>query len=517
MSTAKQDGWHHTSPLAALFYLGKIYQAIAKNAVQSLAPLVGLLFAYQGDLKTKLIFGASVFFAVTVIGAILRYLFFRYQITDDSILIREGVLKKTQIDIKFDRIQAINTQQSVIYRAFGLVTVMLDTAGSKKQEGNIPAVKAALANDLKERIRQAAPARSAVGEASSNEDEQEERTSNARPLLLLRAVDMVKIGLSSNRALIFLVFLGPLFQQMGARVEDDIGESIEEGIKSGKLVTAMEGTQVTIADGLGLGLLIVVGVLLFLILASITGAFLRYHGFSLVTDNNVLRSTGGLLTRHEHSINLAKVQTVVTKQNVMLRLFRQFSLQARQASSGRGSRGKNFIIPLCEPGQLPGLRAELFGDENKGAILDPKDPGFLPIETQYFRSRFVLTGVLPAVALTTLMLVPMGLFALIFLLWIPLDAYIVWRLFKCYGVLVTADGFSLRRGFVGFRVTTFLHRKVQRVSVTQTLSQRRKGLATLRFYLASGTIKVPYVNFEKANELRDYVLYHIESSQLAWH
>ena len=60
---AKQDGWHHTSPLAALFYLGKIYQAIAKNAVQSLAPLVGFLVAYEGDLMTKLIFGASAFFA----------------------------------------------------------------------------------------------------------------------------------------------------------------------------------------------------------------------------------------------------------------------------------------------------------------------------------------------------------------------------------------------------------------------------------------------------------------------
>jgi putative membrane protein len=115
------------------------------------------------------------------------------------------------------------------------------------------------------------------------------------------------------------------------------------------------------------------------------------------------------------------------------------------------------------------------------------------------------------------MSIPLGPFALVFLLWIPINAYGVMRLYKRYGVLATPDGLALRRGFIGYRVTAFLHRKVQRISLTQTLPQRRKGLATLRFYLASGSVKVPYVNFKKASELRDYILYRIESSPLAWH
>ncbi len=115
------------------------------------------------------------------------------------------------------------------------------------------------------------------------------------------------------------------------------------------------------------------------------------------------------------------------------------------------------------------------------------------------------------------MLVPLGPIALVFLLWLPISAYVVWRHYKRYGVLVTQDGIALRRGFVGYRITAFLHRKVQRISLTQTLLQRRKGLATLRFYLAAGSVKVPYVDVKKAGELRDHVLYRIESSQLAWH
>ena len=515
MSNTKEGGWHRTSPLAAIFYLGKIYQAIAKNAVQSLAPLVAFLYASEGNLAGKIALGAALFFLVTIIGAILRYWFFRYRITSDSVLIREGVLKKTQLDIKFDRVQAINTQQSIIFRAFGLVTIMLDTAGSKKQEGHIPAVKMALANTLKEHIRQTTQTK-CPGDAEQDDDG-EIGVDAPRKLLLLRAADMVRIGLSSNRALIFLVFLGPIIDQLDNKIEEEIGESIEGGIEDGTFIAAADAAQTGIDIGAGALVMIVFGVLLFLIAASIVGAFLRYHRFRLVTDNNVLRSTGGLLTRHEHSINLAKIQTVVASQNVMLRLFRHFRLQAKQASSGKTKGGKSFVIPLCEPDQLPVLCREIFRKEFSDAVLDPGAKSFLPIASQYVRSRVLLTGVLPAMLVTALMVIPVGFFALLFLLWIPLNAYVIWRLYKGYGVFIAQDGIAMRRGFLGYRVTAFLHRKVQRISLTQTVPQRRKGLATLRFYLASGSVKVPYVDFHKACELRDYVLYRVESSQAAWH
>jgi putative membrane protein len=118
LSDVDTPQWRHTSPLATVFYLGRTIEVIAKNAVQSLAPLVAFLVAYQGDLVGKLIFGGGAFISIVIGSAIVRYWFFRYRITDASILIREGVIKKTQLDIKFDRIQAINTQQNVIYRAF---------------------------------------------------------------------------------------------------------------------------------------------------------------------------------------------------------------------------------------------------------------------------------------------------------------------------------------------------------------------------------------------------------------
>jgi putative membrane protein len=496
---AKQ--WRRTSPLAAIFYLGKIYQAIARNAVQSMAPLVAFLVASKGDLVGKIIFGIVVFVAITIIGAIIRYWFFRYRIEDDSILIREGVLKKTQLDIKFDRIQAINTQQNIIYRQFDLVTVKFDTAGSAKQEGHLPAIKSALVESLKERIRS--------DRVVTGSEEEVELVDDSRTILKLGNIDMIRIGLSSNRALIFLVLLGPLF--------DNIGNRLEEGIDEVIGLEAIDGAGISVAYGVGFVVAIAFSILLLLATASIIGAFLRYHGFVLRADNDVIRSTGGLLTRHEHTVNRTKIQSLRATQNPILRLIGRFRLRARQTSSGKPGRAKQFIIPICQPAQFPELAHEVFGDEFAGSDLLPQSTSFKPIAKNYVRSRFLLFGLAPALLLTSLNYFLSGETSFIFLLWIPVSAFVAWTYYRKYGFAISKNGMVLRKGFIGYQTTAFLYRKVQRISVTQTIFQERKGLATVRFYLASGSLRLPYIDFQLAKDIRDYILYKVESSQRAWH
>jgi putative membrane protein len=264
-------------------------------------------------------------------------------------------------------------------------------------------------------------------------------------------------------------------------------------------------------------LLIVVGFLLLLVVASVVGAFLRYHKFRLVTDRQTFRSTGGLVTRHEHSVSFAKIQSVLASQNPVLRLFGRFRLTAKKASSGKQSRGKHFVVPLCDSQQLPLVAGAVFGSEFEQLDMRPTADAFELISRHYIRSRILSLGVLPALLVTGLMSFVIGYYAALFLIWIALITPGVWIKYKKYGYVVAKDGIVLRRGFVGFNVSAFLHRKVQRVSVTQTFLQKRKGLATMRFYLASGSLKLRYIDYRMANELRDYVLYRVESSKLAWH
>jgi putative membrane protein len=503
---ATDSHWHRTSPFAALFYLGKIYQAIAKNAVQSLAPLAAFLVAFQADMKDKLVFGVGALVLGTFVLAILRYWFFRYRVTDTSLLIRDGVFKRTQLDIKFDRVQAVNTEQNLIFRMLGLLTVSLDTAGSSRQEGYLPAIRADGARDLRDRIRRVPKDARHVADSGKAEPS----GPSARTLLRLTSGDMVRIGLSSNRVFLLLVLIGPISEYM----EQEVGDIIEESA----IVEFVTQVQTGLMSGLAFGLLLALGILLLLFAISIAGAFLRFHRYELVADEDVLHSTGGLLTRHEHSINRSKVQALHSSQHVVLRLFRRFRLRAKQASSGIAARRSDFIVPICTGNVLMDLGLRFYPQEFTGLSLDPRAPGFRKISSYYLRSRILLVGAVPALIAAAVAWRSSGATALLALLWIPACAIFAWQRYRRYGVLFGQHGLALRSGLIGFHVAAWLHRKVQRVTVTQSPFQRRKGLANLRIFLAAGSaIHIPYLEHATAKALRDYVLYRVESSEAAWH
>ena len=163
------------------------------------------------------------------------------------------------------------------------------------------------------------------------------------------------------------------------------------------------------------------------------------------------------------------------------------------------------------------LGHEVFGEEFSGFDLLPQSPSFKLIAKNYMRSRFIFFGLVPSLLVTAIYFYLIGIAALVFLLWIPLSAFGVWNFYRKYGFSIGENGMVLRNGFTGYQTTAFLYRKVQRVSVTQTLFQERKGLATIRFFLASGSLRIPYVDMQLAKDLRDYILYKVESSQQAWH
>src|SRR5690606_18067478 len=123
----------------------------------------------------------------------LRWWFFRYRVTPDSLLIRDGVFRKRQLDIRFERVQGINTTQNLVLRLFRLVTVNVDTAGAKGQEAQLPAVRHTVAAALRERIRRVPSAESAPGVESMPAGPRRER------LLSLPLGEVVRIGLSSGR------------------------------------------------------------------------------------------------------------------------------------------------------------------------------------------------------------------------------------------------------------------------------------------------------------------------------
>ena len=75
----------------------------------------------------------------------------------------------------------------------------------------------------------------------------------------------------------------------------------------------------------------------------------------------------------------------------------------------------------------------------------------------------------------------------------------------------------VRTGFIGRKTTVFPLFKVQKVDISQTPGQRRKGLAHLTIHLASHSLKVPYMPAIDAFRMRDLILYYVESTNRPWY
>lgn len=93
-----------------------------------------------------------VILALSVISALFRYLYFRFHLEEDKLVIRSGWIRKETKVIPLDRIQTVNIEQGPLHQLLSIVKLSIDTAGSQQEEAKIEALGRAMAEALKERL-----------------------------------------------------------------------------------------------------------------------------------------------------------------------------------------------------------------------------------------------------------------------------------------------------------------------------------------------------------------------------
>ena len=499
------DGaWQRTSPLGVLFFFANAIRRATGGVAQVAGAAGSLVFVLQTGGLLWVLLAVGSFLVLLALIAITRYWFFRFAVDDGGVRIRRGVFKKTHLDIQFDRVQGLDVEEPIIYRLFGLATVTFDTAGSAAREGQLPAIKRTFALALRERAeRHRLPAETPVATPRASDDR----------LLKLDAGDMLRIGFTDRTIVVSLVAV-PMVMQASNPTQLLAGRAIEAA-----------GDQI-LALGLWVGFFVVtallVGTAAVLIALTVTSAFLRFHDFELSHDGTTFRSRAGLLTRKEVMLHRDKVQQLAVSQSPTMRWMGRCRFKLLPASSGVASGNSTPVnaqmlnVPLSGIPLLVDMRERLFGAEGPRLAMHP-DAAFTPVSRLYIRARVIVVGIVPAVVAATVLIPLFGLYGLAVLPWVALVRLVAWLAWRRHGYLFDDDGLVSRRGLFGCSIDAFLFRKAQGATVTRTPLQRRNGLATLVVHLASGDVTVPFIDFETACRLRDYLLFKAESSRLPWH
>lgn len=498
------ENWQRLSPLSVIFFIGKLIARIFKDALSALAPLAVIVFNSDNKLwMTVSVSGAVV--TVVVVGSLLQYWFFKFRRDGNRILVNDGVFKKNHRVIQFDRIQNVNVLQPLYFKPFDLVTLQIETAGSKSSEADLAGISSGFAEYIKNEVllqkgNEVAP----TGTEKPAESKEEIATASL--------IDLVKYGVSSNGIFWFFIFLAPL-----VGMADDLLPKI----------AAKEEFQhfiLFLGNGL-LGEVLAFVVLLFALLIlmfvfSIIGAIFRYFGYSLTlmglnTREPTLKRTSGLLTRYEESLKLHKIQTVVCQTNLFGRWLKVENLTLGQVSSAQNNaRNKKslFVIPASDQQQSGTITSLVFDDR-------PDEITSCGIHRRYIAKTLIFKVFLPTVAICLTIFVStennllLAAPFLISLITLPL----VIRRWKGYRYGMKNGYGKFQRGLFGFRHILFPLYKVQRAEVRQSPFQRRRKLATLKIYLASNRLQMQYIPIEHANRWMQDIGEAIRSSNKSWY
>ena len=446
---------------------------------------------------TYIYLGVALLLLFFLVRAFLIFKNFQFKIENKHFILKKGILKKTNTSIPFDRIQNINFKQNIIQQIIGVHEVNIETAGSSKAEISIKALSYKDASALKQAITIVAV-----------EDDLEVLEIDDKPLLEIGFLSLMKVSFTENHLqsllLLIAVLIGffqqisDLFNSLGKR--DVLDTYISEN------ATSVENNVLLIV-----GFLILLSVIA--VLSSIVRVVLRHFNLKVFVKNNSLEIYQGLTTKKSIILKKDKVQHITISHNPIKKKLGISFITFKQAISGKIKKKQDKIIKIvgCEALQVTAIKNLLFPEENLDNIVKNLSDSYYKYRL-YLRSTFILILLNLGLYLAT----KNSLVFTINLILLPVFILAIEINFRKRYYLFNSNLLLVGQGVIETHKTYLPFFKVQNVKLKQTIFQVRKNVADIVFQTASGKVKIPCIQLDKAQEIYNYTLFKVETSQKSW-
>ena len=434
-------------------------RSIPYRAVDSVTRLVWVvvIVAFTSDssgVPPALVLGGAV---VLVVGLSVAYhvLYvrrFTYDLSDDTFDIRSGVVSRRTREIPLRRIQNVDISANPVQRALDIAEVRLETAGGSGTEATLRYVSKAEARRLQDdigRLNRDEP----VGEEADDADGR-----SAQSLYAISTRELLLLGFVSVdlRIVSFLSVGLPVF-----------APSLHDVVEPARPLL-VQLSPVTLGVG---GLLV-----LYTVAALVGGAVAvsNYYRFRLSRAHDGLRYERGLLQRYNGTIPLDKVQSLSIKANVLARAIGYGSLAVVTAGYAPGEGGAQSAVPFAERDRVFSLARSIESFDDPSYARPPKRA-----RTRYAVRYFAVALGVVTLAYGLVRWTPLdGAWwgTLVLLPVVPVAAHATWR---ARGYAVQDGDVLARNGYVVQREVVVPYHRIQTVTTSATVFQRRRDLATV--------------------------------------
>lgn len=509
---------HRLHPASILFGVLRLAKAF-------LLPLVALvLFARASSWELW----AAILFVPATAFEIYRYATTRYGVSASDLVVRRGLLFRSERHVPLQRIQNVDLAQNPLHRMLGVAEVRVETAGGSEPEAVLNVLSLAAAASLRREVRGEGVSSAAGGAVGGHEplpaSERAEdamhasgpgRAHAARAassagesslVLRLPTAELVRLGLISNRGMA-LVFVA-----IGAAWELDLFERI--GFER---LYAWLAEQPALRSPLFLATLLLAAMVL-LRLLSVIWTVLRFHGYELRLAGDDLRMTCGLLTRITATVPRGRIQLISVRRSVIQRWWKRATVRIETAGGAgsedgeaSGLQSRRWFVPIVREADLPRVLEAL----SHGLPVRLSQARWEPISPQGRRRRtrlaliesaaIALAGAAAAWLLGSPWLFGVG---------VLLAGLNLWHARVEIGVLahVRSPGLiGLRSGALTRRESIVRTERAQVLEARQSPFDRRWGMATVRVDTAGAgaaehSVSIPYQEIDAARSLVEELL-----------
>ena len=357
-------------PLKYLHTISLVFDLIA-HVRSYLFPLgFGVVGAANGSIRLLII--SAILFIPAVLRSIFRYFTLRYRIEDAHFYVDQGLIFRTTRTIPVDRIQNIDLTQNVLHRIFNVAEVKVETASGTEAEAVLRVLSMEEVDTLRKAIfagKQLLTAKQTQKLPTESADAKSEFVESLSPVSQasdiahandpadveevwkIPFVDLVKVGLASNRGLVMLGVGLVTFDQFNKNGYETVFAFLTDYFPKD---TSSQGfyLQVIAAAVLGFVLLRLVGIVWYV---------LRFYDYKLQQRGDDLRLSCGLLTRVSATVPRKRIQFVSVQQNLIMRWFGIATIRietaggATDASKPNQSIGKTWFMPVIPVSEVPQL------------------------------------------------------------------------------------------------------------------------------------------------------------------
>lgn len=324
------------------FLLSKIFSSI-KELILAFVVLIGAALSKSKNEKMVIL---ALFLVVIIIIAItiISWKNNVYSFDENSMSIREGVIKRKSRDIPSDKIHTMDIDSKFIQRLFGIVTLRIDTAsGGKEAEVCLVLSKNEAENIKKVLFNEC---------IKENEKEEKAQIQQKCEKFLIKnnqykatIIDLVITAMTSKYILGGIFFIFALYGKINDMLPKDVRNRVNDfEDRSAEGIIASKSIKIIIV--------FILAVIVITFIISVIATVIRYYDFTVTRINNKINITYGLLDKKSVIIPVHRIQSVSIVEGMLKKPFDAVTINVQSIGYGKEKGESTMLCPLLKKNKI---------------------------------------------------------------------------------------------------------------------------------------------------------------------